>query len=436
DAAAAARSLRLSEPLARAAVGYGGGFRGFNFGVYDPLLVALLRDALDRLPARDSYLRAQVLARTALALYDTPGSMTQRESLSRDAVEMAARVGDVATQIGTLYIRHWAIWAPENLEARRSTAEAIVGLAQHSGNAEMELQGRRFRAVDSLEAGDIATFNEDVAACGEVSERLRQPYYTWYVSGFRALRAFLDGDFAGSERFTMDAMRVGQRAQSQNVDQAVGAQLASLRREQGRLAEVEPVFRSLVAQLPTVPSWRCGLAYLLVETGQIDEARVVFDELAANEFAGVARDTFWLVAMNVLSDVCAVLGNIERAAVLYRLIEPFAERVAVNVVGTCMSSMARCLGRLAATTRRFDEAIGHFDTALATETRLKAHPLVAHTQHQYADALLARGRSSDVTRATALLEPALQQFERLGMPTFAAMAATSLKRARRLKRRN
>jgi tetratricopeptide (TPR) repeat protein len=169
--------------------------------------------------------------------------------------------------------------------------------------------------------------------------------------------------------------------------------------------------------------------------GRVEEARAEFEGLATNEFAGVPRDTFWLVAMNVLSDVCAALGDADRATILYRLIEPFAERMAVNVVGTCASSMARSLGRLAAVRRRFDEAIRHFESALAIEGRLKALPLLAHTRQQYADALLARGRPADTARAMPLLDHARQEFERLGMSTFAAGATASWDRARRLKRR-
>jgi len=66
-----ARAVGDSELFARVALGYGA---EFSFGLVDPQLVALLREALAALPASDSPLRAGVMARLASALQpsDTP----------------------------------------------------------------------------------------------------------------------------------------------------------------------------------------------------------------------------------------------------------------------------------------------------------------------------------------------------------------------------
>jgi hypothetical protein len=421
--------------LANAALGFGGGFRGFNFGIIEPALIELLEEALQRLPRRDSSLRAQVMARLAVALYGVPGSSSRREALSHEAVGIAKQLRDQSATLAALYSRHWSTWGPDNLADRLSTAASMAELAKAADDDEMALQAHRFHLIDSVEAANPDGIEADLAACAEIAERLRQPYYTWYVSSFRALRAFLDGRFEDSERFSQEALRVGQRARSENVNQAFGAQMLALRREQGRIAEVEPVLRGLVERYPSVPGWRCGFAYVLAELGRESEARAQFELLASDGFTSVPRDAFWLVALNGLADVCVFLGDDRRAVTLYRLLQPFRDRMAVNLSGTCVSSIARCLGRLSSIQERWDDASRHFEAATALEQRLSARPLLAHTQHDYAEALLARARAADVSAAAKLLTAARETYEQLGMHTFTAQAAAALARARSLSTR-
>ena len=47
----------------------------------------------------------------------------------------------------------------------------------------------------------------------------------------------------------------------------------AIRRAQGRLAEVAPVVRLLVADADPPPLWRPGLAALYAELGMLDDAR-------------------------------------------------------------------------------------------------------------------------------------------------------------------
>jgi hypothetical protein len=84
----------------------------------------------------------------------------------------------------------------------------------------------------------------------------------------------------------------------------------------------------------------------------------------------------------------------------------------------CEGSMARYLAQLAATLARWDEAIRHFDAALAMNSALGAWPQVAHTQREYAAMLRARGATGDQARAAALHAAARATYERLGMSTF------------------
>jgi DNA-binding winged helix-turn-helix (wHTH) protein/tetratricopeptide (TPR) repeat protein len=434
-AADLAREDRSPTQFARAALGYGGGFRGFDLGVIEPPLIDLLEEALRKLPATPSALRARLMARLAVALYHFPDSLERRQSLSRDAVAIAQRSGDAAAHLGALYSRHWAIWGPDNFADRLEAAEAMIRLAQEVGDREMALHAHRFHLIDSLEQGNLAAVDADLAACADIAAALRQPYYLWYVEYLRGTRALLEGRLADADRLAQQALAIGQRSQSRNVEQVYGGQMMWIRREQGRLAELEPIIRHLVDQYPALPSWRCGLLYVLSESGRLDEARVQLDILAAHDFSDMPRNAFWAVGISRTAESCAALGDARRARILYDLLTPYASRcIEASMGAACLGSVHHQLGRLAATMQRWSEATRHFDAALVTDARLGAPHLIAHTQREHAAMMLARGQANDAVRAGDLLARADATYRQLGMDSFAAQTATLVEHAQRLRR--
>ena len=424
EAATLARVLRAPEQLAHAALGFGDTLRGFQMGVVDPALIDVLEDALHALGTADSALRARLLARLAVALYNVPDSVSRRNALSREAVEMAERSGDAAAQLAAVYSRHWAIWGPDSLDDRLAAAAQMVQLAEQLKDKEMAFHAHRFRFMDLLETGARADVEAAFGACAALAEELRQPYYLWYVASFQALRVFLEARFDDSERLAQEAAAIGQRTLNTNVSQIFGMQMYAVRKEQGRMAEIEAPARAFIAQYPTLPAWRAALAVICTEIGRADDARAEFEQLAADDFAGLPRDTFWLAAIHGLADVCAFLGDVRRAAPLFRLLEPYADRNVVMTPGTaCSGSAARPLARLAALLGRWAEARRYFEQALSLGERLRARHFVAHAQCDYAEMLLAHAQPEDRHTATTLLAQAVATYSALHMDTFRARAA-------------
>lgn len=424
EAAALARRLGSAELFARAALGFGDALRGFEVGIVQPEMIDLLEQALHMLGATDDALQVQVMARLAVALYHVPDSLERRASLSRRAVDIAARLSDPVAHLAALYGRHWAIWSPDSLDDRLSTATEMVRLADPLRDKEMSFHAHRFRLMDLLESGARQGVDAELAICTGLAEDLRQHYYSWYIATFRAMRAFLDGRFDDSERLAQEALTIGQRAQNQNVAQVFGMQLFAVRKEQGRLAELEAPTRAFISLYPALPAWRAALAVICSESGDDAGARATFEELAADDFEAIPRDTFWLAAVAGLADVCAFLGDGRRAAILLELLEPYAERNVVMTPGTaCSGAAARPLGRLAALLGRWTQAGQHFERALSIDERVGAPHFIAHTQRDYAEMLLAHDEPGDRRKAAALLSQARLTYERLGMTSCCRKAA-------------
>jgi len=122
-----------------------------------------------------------------------------------------------------------------------------------------------------------------------------------------------------------------------------------------------------------------------------------------------------------------------RAALVYELLRPFADRNAVHdLIRAYRGSVAFSLGILARTMGRVADAARHFEDALEINARMGARPWVAHTQHDHARMLLARGRAGDRQTASQLLASCLEIFRELGMERFAcdAVSLASTPRAR------
>jgi tetratricopeptide (TPR) repeat protein len=338
-------------------------------------------------------------------------------ALSRQAVDMARNGGDRSTLAAALLHTQWATWSPDNLEERLETASEALRLADAEADETLALQARVWKLNHLLELCRVEAVDEEFDACAKLAERLRQPYSLWQVTTLRAMRDLLEGRLAEAERQALDALAVGQEAQNRNAVQLFGVQLLALRREQGRFAELEEPLESFVGEYPTLP-WAVALALLHAEHGRTDEARRELDVLAEEGFGALRRNMFWLPAIALCAEACALAGHSGQAEPIYELLLPYAGRCLVLApVVASYGSVERFLGLAATTMGSFDRAEVHFERALVDNAKLRARPWVGHVQHDYARMLLTRSDAGDEPKALALLDRAATTAAELDMRT-------------------
>lgn len=420
EAADAARAGRDPDALARAAIGHGGPLAGFVGGLHLDAevprhTVALLEEADGMLPAVDHPLRARVLAWWARELIEID-TLARRDALSREALDMARRLDDPILTADVLGARREALWGPENAEARVEMTREMVELAERTGSSELAVRGRIWRLVDLLELGEIEAVDAELEPCRRLAESLRQPRYVHAVTMLRGTLALLWGHFAETERLALEALALERRRVPGLTDSlAFLAQMLTLRREQGRLAELLP-FAEAATVTHRAAVLRCVLAYVYGELGRLDDARRVYEPDARSAFSAIPRDRMWLTAMTVLAQVAFELDDRERAPVLYEMLRPVADRNVV--VGEGMAAYGPAafqLGLLAIVLRRWDLAEAHFEFTLAMNRRLRARGFIAQTLRGQAVMLLARDGRGDRARARTVIEQALETAERLDM---------------------
>lgn len=406
---------------AQAALGYGGRFV-WSRAYGDIHLIPLLEAALRALPSSHAALRAKIMARLAGALRDYP-SRERRASLSAQAVEIARDLGDPATLAYALDGRYSAIMWPDTAPERLEIANEIVDLGKQVGDEERAIMGRFYRAIANMELGRMSEVEAELQIIAGEAAQLRQPAQLWMSAASRADLALFQGRFEEARAIVTEALELGQRAQSRDSVLSHRLQLFMLYRETGIGDEIETVIEDAASRFSARPVFQCALAYIDADRGHTSRAQAALDQLAAHDFAAIQRDNEYLFSLALLADAVNAVGDVRAASVLYDMLLPYAELNASNLDEIATGSVSRSLGVLAATASRWDESFRHFDAAVRHNTDMGAWPWVAHSQHDYARAVAARGDDGDRDLAEQLLTASSAMYEKLGMTPWIRRAA-------------
>ena len=151
--------------------------------------------------------------------------------------------------------------------------------------------------------------------------------------------------------------------------------------------------------------------------GRIEDARRLFEAFAADDFDGVPRDAVWLGGMLHLSFVCAAVGAVASAPLLYERLAPYRERLIVlSEYGVAFLGVVdRPLGILAAMMQDHVRARSHFDAALVRLRQLEASGEIAFTLRDYAAFLGTSADVGDRARVRAMTAEADALAEQLGV---------------------
>jgi DNA-binding SARP family transcriptional activator/tetratricopeptide (TPR) repeat protein len=381
EAAQLAERHGLRDQLGRAALGYGGRII-WDVSRDDPRLVPLLERALEAVDEADSPMRVRLLARLAGGpLRDASFPPERKARLSEEALAMARRLGDDSATLA--YATHGYILghhSPDHVRSQLDLATELIAVASRAGDKERVFDGHEERFDALVELGDIEAARVELAAMDRVARELRQPSQAWLVAAHEALLALLAGPLEEAERLVEAARELGERTQGWNATVTHRLQLYALRREQERLDEVEDLIRRSVAEFPTYPIIRCVQAHVLAELGAHDEARATLEALTRNRCAALPFDEEWLVSTCLLADAAVVLGASEASTVLYELLAPYDDHIAISYPEVSIGAVALRLGELAATIGRRDGAERHFADALAMHARMGAHRWQARTE--------------------------------------------------------
>jgi DNA-binding CsgD family transcriptional regulator len=262
---------------------------------------------------------------------------------------------------------------------------------------------------------DVDSARREVAALRDSAEQTAQPFMLHVAEHYRSAIALCDGRLEEAEDAARRSHEWSRLLTGRDASGIYGIQMFSVRREQGRLAELGPVLRVLAGEPSREGPWRPGLVSLLAELGMESEARRELSRVT-EEGLDPFRESLWLASLTYLTDASAALGDEATAALVYPELEPFGGgNVMVGHLVACYGAADRYLGMLAATLGDWERAKDHFERAMELNRRMGAVTWLAHTAYEYARLLLPRGHG-ERDRAGALLGEAAGLAEQIGMP--------------------
>lgn len=355
----------------------------------DSVAVGLLGQALERLPEEARKLRARLFAQLARELYfDADREGAQRAA--RSALELGRETDDPAALGDAIDASHLLLTDANDARGRLALADEIIALGERQEAPDMLVRGRTRRAVDLLEVGDLNAMRGEGAQLERLADQFGQSAYRWWPQLWRATQALLTGRLDEGERLAHQAFETGAAAFGEAAELELQAQIFWLHFERDTIAELSPEAGALATRYSFMPVWQCVRALVALRRDDLDTARSVVHDLAADGFAQLRQDASWMLAATLLAEVCAGVGDLETAPRLFGTLAPYAGRWAVTASGSvCLCPVSRPLALLAATTGGADAAERHFADAHGQAQAASAVTLVARLERERASLLIS-----------------------------------------------
>ena len=317
--------------------------------------------------------------------------------------------------LGALYGR----WGPDHVPERPALVAELATLRPHVADEELRLRALEWVVLDRLDVGDLDGAETEI-------ERFASEAAGTDLVLFRRREVLWRGNVAMLRGRVDESLRINQEAISTTADvagspfsfQNVAITVAIERFWRRGLGDVIDALRSIRASSPRVgANWDTGLAFALSESGQLDEARDLFEGLATDGFAAVRRDLNWLVTTQLLGLIALTLDDRPRCEQLGAMLAPFAHLDATHGSGyASYGPVGRVVGALAARSGRPDEAEATFAAVLATRP---PGPWTSLTRLDRARARRAHDPVGALDDATA----AAAELRALGLDAWADVAA-------------
>ena len=332
---AAHEARRLADDDLLATIAWALSPYGLTVGSYNPLVVSLAQEALDRAASEPTVTRARlliVLAAHAEGLEDPE----RRYALADEALTTARLAGDEVTLGEVLASYQFTSSNPDNLTDRIAAASELFALASRLDQRTFLLFALHGRYWNSLEQGDVAAA---LAASSAFEQAVAGRHDTFSQIGVLARRAtnlFLAGQLELAEHAGDELLAVAtELAEARGLDplNEYGPLLMGIRYNQGRIGELIPFIQLAAQAHPGVPAYEAVLALAQARSGQHDTAQALLRRLVSNNLRAIPRHVQWYSAMMCLADTAHLTGDRAAAKLLADKLEPYAGRLAVHDAG-------------------------------------------------------------------------------------------------------
>ncbi len=359
QAADLARRVGAHDVLIRAALANDRGFS--RLGIADHYQLATLEAALHVVDPSDTNRYARLLACRSQELVHTPDHALRIAS-ARHAIQLVDASDDPTLLPQLISALVFGLWGPDTLDLRRQLARAAVSAS--TGDPFLEFSTNRAAYYVAIESGDAPAAAASHNAIRRIAADSGQPRLRWTCEVIDAFEATMQARFDDADAHTEKMFEIGSDIGEPDAFGLYAAQLFANRSFAGRYDEVIPLLDQAIATTPDSLPFRLAHAISCAMTGRETEARIVLHEAAAEKFAHLEVDWTWMTTVIGYAVLATELEDVDAAADLYPLLEPFGNQVAFNGA-TSQGYVGAYLGKLASLLGHHDIADEHLHRALA-----------------------------------------------------------------------
>ncbi len=335
--------------------------RGFlRLGAVAPAQIAIVESALE-VVGDDVMTRARLLALLAEDLTSEPAAGTRRIELAVEAVALADSSSDPTFIARICSSVLYALWgpSPEAARLRPDVATRSIAAAEASGDRHLEFGVHAAAYTVAIQIADPIGAARSLQRLHAIAEEFGAPHMTWTVGYFEAFVATMEARFVDAEQLGRETMEFAMAMDSADGITVFAGQAAVLATIAGHLSELPPLVAHTIEAGPVHPTFRLAHAIISVGTGPKEVASDLLDEAVSTRFGHVPPDVLWMTTMLGYAVLAVELEDLEAAALLLPIIEPFAGEVATN-----LGPVAAYVGRLASLLGRHLVAEQHLEAAL------------------------------------------------------------------------
>ncbi len=367
----------------------------------------ILIRALELVPA-DSHQAGQLLPRYMWTLLRSPGGFERGQEVIDQALAIARRDQDTALEMETLENAADAFMFQLNIQKALEYGVPALELARQLDEIVSEEHISWVTARALLMAGDLAGARHFTTTCLSLAERLQGRPRLAHALWLNAEVSILQGDWETGRHLNDRALALVPH------DPIPLSWRTILEYETGNFSQGEDYLERLVEWLVGVmnsPTDRgefhmSGPAVVIPIVARITGSVARFDDATAAAEAVLAdansRAYHVVPAAAGLALVAVQQGDMEAAKEQYSALGSQRGRL----VSWMPLSADRLLGLLAQTMGNLDQAMAHFEDALAFCRKAGYRPELAWTCCDYADTLLQRNSSGDRDKAISMLDRA------------------------------
>ena len=381
----------------------------------DALALQVLERALDLLEPDQQLWRVHVLSRLSW-IWPNCQDMPTCKRLASEALSLARTLQSRAALLSALAARLYALSGPDDIEELLETAAEVIEIERRTGRPTWSsAQAHMMRYHAYLLSNRRSEADAALDEFGALVRRQKLTEATLWHDRMVAQRALYQGKLDEAEAAFLEQHARAKRLGLVYADLYLGAQALALAWERVGLRELNLAAPTDTWNIPSTPAFRAVKLVVMTSTGVSAEARAEWLALSQDDFAAVPKDLMYLNALGSLTQVAITLRDVPRAEQLYALLTPYAGYGTPTLLSHVLGSVDHFLGTLCRFLGRTEEAVAHFEHALALHERMGYAPWIARTRIALAETLRQPGPRRDPTRAHALASEARQSATALGL---------------------